>query len=287
MRSPRTNQTSPTEPATRVLLRTARDDPDMRSLAQHLRQASGCPVTLVVDVRGGGADGSDVIALSSAACNRLGLHCPADFAWRCGDYGYYLARRRFPRARRFWLIEPDVAFFGGNAAEFFGFFAQRDQVDLLAAQLRPADHSWYWRQTARARDVAAYRCLFPITRLSARAIDAALARRRSHSRRLTRRLLWPNDEALVATTLMNSGLLCRDFNDFGTTFYSDEMFFFGAPLRGERLPSGDDGVRLAHPVLFGRAYEDKVAALTRAEAAPRQSRRGHRLAARLNAWSRW
>ena len=260
-------------------------------MARRLAQASGCPVALVADARSGAIAGADpdVIALSSTACRALGLFCPPDFAWRCGDYGYYLARRRYPQAQRFWLIETDVGFFGGEASDFFAFFAERArEVDLLAATLRPADHSWYWMQFARARDARAYRCLFPITRLSARAIEAALARRVAQGRRLGRRWLWPNDEALVATTLMNGDFLCRDFNDFGARFYNDESFFFGAPLQGERVQLEARGVRLVHPVLFGAAYGEKLARQKQAGAPLSWLERRRRwIAAKLNARSRW
>lgn len=260
-------------------------------MARRLEQASACPVALIADARSGAVDRADpdVVALSSAACGALGLFCPPDFAWRCGDYGYYLARRRYPATCYFWLIETDVGFYGGDAAEFFAFFAERARgVDLLAAQLRRADHSWYWTAFARARDVVPFRCLFPITRLSKRAIDAALTRRVAQGRWPQRRWLWPNDEALIATTLANGAFLCRDFNDFGASFYSDESFFFGAPLQGERLQLEAPGVRLVHPVLFGEAYREKLAKLEQPEAPPSAAERQRRwLAAKLNARLRW
>lgn len=277
------------EAGTRVLLRTTRVDADALAMVQQLERASSCPVTLIADARSGARDAvaPDVIALSGAACGALGLFCPADFPWRCGDYGYYLARRRYPDTLHFWLIETDVGFYGGEAAEFFAFFAARE-VDLLAAQLRPADHSWYWRQFARARDAAPFRCLFPITRLSVRAIEAALAHRVAQGRFRSRRWLWPNDEALVATTLMNGAFTCRDFNDFGATFYSDDSFFFGAPLQGERLQLTAQGLRLVHPVLFGAAYREKLVKLKRTEPALSAAERWRRaVAGRLNARMRW
>ena len=121
---------------TRILVRTTRIAADELALARRLQQASAAPVALVADARSGAVDGTDpdVIALSSAACQALQLFCPPDFAWRCGDYGYYLARRRYPTTERFWLIETDVAIYGGETEAFFAFFAERArEVDLLAA----------------------------------------------------------------------------------------------------------------------------------------------------------
>src|SRR5262249_1055521 len=144
------------------------------------------------------------------------------------------------------------------------------------------------RQTARARDATPFRCLFPITRLSVRAIDAAFARRVAHARRAQRRLLWPNDEALVATTLMNGDFVCRDFNDFGATFYTDASFFFGPPLRSEELKIAEDGVRLVHPVLSGTAYAEKLMKLQRPERPLSWTQQHCRLLVeKVNAVSRW
>jgi hypothetical protein len=260
-------------------------------LADELEAISGHPTTLIADASDGAVKSAAraVIGLSNATCSALGLHCPFDFAWRCGDYGYYLARRRHPDAQLFWMIETDVRFCGADPAHFFRFFASKPEVDFLAGRLSPADAAWYWRNTARARDVAPYRCLFPVTRLSRRAIDAAFARRIEHGKRVSRRILWPNDEALVATTLMNGSFVSRDFNDFGSVFYSDESFHYGIPLNGDCLDSSSPGVQMAHPVLFGSEYRARMQALQQ-RAAQRASWSKPKLswaATKLNVLSRW
>jgi hypothetical protein len=231
--------------------------------ADELEAISGHPAILIVDAAHGEVKSAARFAIGIApqTCSAIGLHCPPDFAWRCGDYGYYLARRQFPDAKLFWLIEADVRFYGADPAHFFQFFAGEPEVDFLAGGLMRADPSWYWRNTARARDVLAYRCLFPVTRLSTRAIDAAFARRLEHGKRISRRILWPNDEALVATTLMNGNFVSRDFNAFGPVFYSHDTYYYGAPLNGDCLDIGVPTARMAHPVLFGTEYLAKMQAL--------------------------
>ena len=275
---------------TRLLVRTADVSPAVLAFADDLEALSGHPTALVVDARAAGlnAVSRSTIALSRAACAAVGLYCPEDFAWKCGDYGYYLARQRFPQTRQFWMIETDVRFYGDEPAEFFRFFDGRQDVDFLATQLRPAGHAWFWRQTARARDAQAFRCLFPVTRLSSRAIDATLSRRIEHGRRRRRRLLWPNDEALVATTLLNGDFVCRDINDFGRQFYSRDTFYFGRPIDGDRFQPDGGSVQLAHPVLFGASYAARLAkarALT--PSPPWLQRRLQWAANKLNAVSRW
>ena len=244
----------------RVLVRVTRPDAVAIAFARRVSSLSGLPAALVADGRHAVEYRGELplILLTESACRGLGLYCPEDFAWRCGDYGYYLARERFPDTQHFWMIETDV-YFPAGAERFFSFFAAQPQVDFLSAQLEPADRSWYWMANAAARNVQPFRCLFSVTRLSARAIDAALRQRRLPSRRMLRRQLWPNDEALVATTLVNAGFECRDFNDFGIQFYSPDTFSYQRPLDGERLPEAQ-GVCMMHPVVTGAAYGAKLVA---------------------------
>jgi hypothetical protein len=276
--------------STQLLIRTKEINPSVLELADQLEAISGHPTTLVVDATRGDVKTQSraVIGLSVPACSALGLVCQADFAWRCGDYGYYLARRRFPDAELFWLVESDVRFYGRDPEHFFRFFANRPDVDFLAGGLKPADPSWYWRNTARARDVAPYRCLFPVTRLSTQAIDAVFARRIEHGKHLSRRILWPNDEAVVATTLMNGGFVSRDFNDFGSVFYSNETFYYGMPMNGDCLNLSSPTVQMAHPVLFGSEYAGKMRALLQNPSAVAWTKPRLGWAAnKLNVISRW
>jgi len=284
--------------STRLLIRTAQIDSSVLAFASELEAASGHPTALIVDARtappGGAAPDAGIlesptlIRLSRDACASLGLHCPEDFAWKCGDYGYYLARRQFPDTKRFWMFETDVRLYGGDAGEFFGFFDARGEIDFLAANLRPAGHSWFWRRTARARDALPFRCLFPVTRLSSRAIDAAYRRRVRHGRLRRRRLLWPNDEALVATTLLNGDFVCRDFNDFGRQFYHEETFYHGSPINGDIFNPDRTYLQLTHPVLFGAYYTARVSRAPPPDAPPPWwQQQLEKVAIKLNALSRW
>jgi hypothetical protein len=277
--------------STYLLIRTKEISRAVMMLADELESISRHPAILIVDTAHGEVRRGSraAIGLSQASCSALGLYCPSDFAWRCGDYGYYLARRQFPDAERFWLIETDVRFYGRDPALFFRFFADKPDVDFLAGRVMPAEATWYWRNTARARDVRTYRCLFPVTRLSTRAIDAAFARRVDHGKRISRRILWPNDEALVATTLMNGDFVTRDFNDFGPVFYSDETYYYGMPLDGDCLDSCGPVARMAHPVLFGADYLAKMQTLQQSAAPPAPWRRPKLswAANKINALLRW
>lgn len=196
-----------------------------------------------------------VILVTRSGCEEMGLFCPPDFAWRCGDYGFYLARHASPETSHFWLIEYDIRFGGGSASDIFRTFAGYPEVDFLATYQQPAQKGWHWYDHVNARNIRPHRCLFGIVRISARAADHLLATRRRHAKSALRRKLWPNDEGFTATTLAAGGYSCRDINDFGETYYGDDTISLTVPIRGETFSPPLDGVKIYHPVLFGQDFE--------------------------------
>lgn len=284
--------TGETFPSTRILLRSADLEPSVLSFAAELRSISGFPVSIVVDgrhVTGSPERSEDIIILSEDNCAALGLYCPPDFAWKCGDYGYYLARQWFADLQHFWMIETDVRLYGSEPGYLFRFFASRPEIGFLAPLIGRGDPSWYWRPTARARDATPYRCLFPLTRLSADAIDVCLRRRREHSGHWRRRQLWPNDEAFIATTLLNSSVQCRDLNDLGPRFYDPESFYYGSPIDGDHFLPPGERCQAVHPIYFGSHYRHQVLKLQQRTypVPPLAERSKNAVAKKLNALSRW
>jgi hypothetical protein len=276
-----------TQPLGVILLRMAQFASATCSFAERLAQESGYRVACLVDERAGLVEVAPFpkVSLTVEACCALDLYCPPDMGWRCGDYGLYLARAQFPDAPHFWLIDYDVRISGPDLGAFFKFFETNGPADLIAPQYGPAGAEWYWRHTIRARNVTVYRCLFPLVRVTASAVDRLLARRRRMSRSWIRRISWPNDESTVATTLSNDGSICRDLNGFGRTVYTDETFSFFTPFDGDALDmSGSDAIAY-HPVLFAEDYRRKLAKLQVQETRLERFRR--RLANRLNALSAW
>lgn len=196
-----------------------------------------------------------IVLLTQGACSELGLFCPEDFQWRCGDYGLYLARKQFPEVRQFWLFEFDIRLAGGaGSKEFFDFFEDESQADFLACRHGPAPKNWSWYHHANGRNVVPYYCLFGIVRISARAVDALLEHRLGQGRRSNRRATWPNDEGFVATTLQQKRFLCRDINGFGRDFYSEATLALFTKIRGEEFSSIEPTVKIYHPVLFGEDF---------------------------------
>lgn len=155
--------------------------------------------------------------------------------------------------------QTDVRFGGGGAAEFFKMFRSDTEADLLVADLRDADRTYFWEFMVAARGLPVYRCIFPLVRVSARAIDYLLANRVQLAMQKRRRRDWPNDESFVATLLKNnSDMICRDLNDFGPALYDHDTLSFWKPLDGDRLRMRAEGVTIYHPVLFGAEYNAKV-----------------------------
>ncbi|KEQ51418.1 hypothetical protein [Sphingobium chlorophenolicum] len=245
-----------------IILRTTRMSERTARFARQLEQASGLPVVPLIDARyDDGASGAH-IRLDRAAVKALGLFAPRNFAWKCGDYGLYLARRQFD-APFYWLIEYDVRFPAEGLDVFFRDHAA-EPADALLTHLGPATPDWYWTVFGAARDVAPVRCLFPISRFSGAAIDLLFAKRVKHSRQLSRRLAWPNDEVFVATTLSASSLTLRDFNRDGRTYYDSESLSFYMPIEGERFErelASRAPFRIFHPVLYDADYRAKIAKL--------------------------
>lgn len=252
-----------------ILLRTEYVDDRLEAFAARLEALSGLPVAYLVDERQGpvACGARAKVSVTRKACRALGLYCPDDFAWRCGDYGFYLGRARYPAARYLWMIENDVRITGRKPEQLFAKFAD-EPADLIASYLDAPDRDWPWSATVESSDASPRKCFFPVVRLSARAIDVLLAKRREHGRQWSRRKLWPNDEAFVATAAEAAGLSTIDLNHGDPPVYREDEFSFDTIRDGDLPLPGDAEAALFHPVLFGAALQRKRARL----AARRQPR---------------
>ena len=256
-----------------ILLRCAQIDEPLLRFAESLARIEIGEVVFAVDESRGISDarGFRKVSITPSALQSLELYVPHDAAWRCGDYALYLAMQELNPQEEVWLIESDVRI--SEMEHFFNTVVERaGSIDFLTAHLRPAEQGWYWRQYALSRDTPPYRCFFPVTRYTPTAVTYLQRVRRAQTRSISRRAVWPNDEAFVATTLMASRLACADFNDVVSGAWTPESFQFAQPVRGEtfvppRRP------HLWHPILFDAAYDAKVERL--------RDDAGHRFGTRL------
>jgi hypothetical protein len=254
-----------------ILIRTYYVDPEIVDLCQRLKASTGCSVALVLDRfrhhPGAPAD-VDCIPMTREVLEEFGLYMTGDASWRCGDYAYYTARRAYPAAEFLWMVEPDVRFNFDDAGDFFRLYAQRPDVDLFATQLGPADDTYAWTAMMAPFAERPQRCMFPVTRLSARAVDHLLIKRQELSGRFVSEpgpdggqhspANWPNDEVFVATEVFQAGMVSADLNSLGRSVYDHSTFSYQFPFSEQRFRLRPRDNKIYHPVLQSDAFLRKV-----------------------------
>jgi hypothetical protein len=240
-----------------VLFRTHQDTPRIRERFDFLQRTAGMPVVCAFDEGAGDNAGfadKPRLAVGARVYERLGLGDDLAMSWRCGDYCYYAARDAYPDVTHFWLVEYDVFFSYEQSSNFFARFAGIPEVDFLAGYVGPAK-KWGWADTMSTDDGPIFRSFFPVTRISARAADHCLARRRKDFSAGPTAREWPNDEVFTATTLMRDGFVVREMNSVSRV-YDKTTYNFLIPRSYER-ELGKSRDRLLHPVLDAQELEAK------------------------------
>ncbi len=220
-----------------IIIRTHRFDDRVRALLARYREVRGADVVIGMDERVGPVETGDApkVGIDDATLDRLGLYRHPKSGWQCGDYVHYAVRAAMPDYDFYWLLEPDLEICARDLNSFFDHFAAVPD-DLLAANFGPrsrtagkpgAAEGAGWATLMAGQYDTVYGCLFPITRLSARAVDH-LARKRAAAHpgdAPKAKDTWPNDEAFVCTEAMAAGLACSDFNDHGRKVYDPQAGF--------------------------------------------------------------
>ena len=239
-------------------------DDQVAAFAESLSRDGALDVYILCDETLGAVEtgGLPKISVTPQTLRSLGLYDEVkNLLWRCGDYGFYVARQQLPHYDAFWMVEPDVRLNDSPPSEILARFPGPEAADFLAGWLRPGKPGWGWSKRMDPAEGRIWRCLFCLVRLSAPALDALLEARRSaaedHRRRRRDPDRWPNDEVFVASTLMRQGFSCRDFNEFGL-IYDEAWFGFWKPhTQGEVEAEGRRGL-ICHPVLGGSRYFHKL-----------------------------
>jgi hypothetical protein len=254
-----------------ILLRTHFVDEQIRAMAARLRRETGWRVALVLDCTRNEAEvaeSDEVIRLTRSLFEELGVLLVADASWRCGDYAFYAARRHFPDAAFFWMIEPDLRLNFSNWGTFFHSFDATEDADLLVTHLAQAEDHHAWKRTMAPFSQRPITCMYPFLRVSARAVDVMHKGRRALTQRFLNEALpdgtmrshadWPNDEIFTATTLQERGLICRDINSEERQFYDALSFSFAHLISARRLDRSPPDGKLHHPVEHGTEYMRKL-----------------------------
>ena len=140
--------------------------------------------------------------------------------WHNGDYRFYYFKKFFPDYDYYWLMEYDVFCNGENYAGFLDKFKD-NRADLIVNEFRIENKngSWVWTYGLDwiYKDVEIYGSLFPVVRLSARAVDFLYKRRLEHKEifqnSTDKDKRWIFCELFAPTELMNSGFSCENLNE--------------------------------------------------------------------------
>jgi hypothetical protein len=253
--------------STVIAVRTHRFGSWTEDWCRRLQREAPCRVVIV-------ADESDhvapvpvdlrKVAVSTAWARGRGLHVTEDAMWRCGDYGLYAVREAVPDASCIWLLDHDTRINSDHLGDFFGPEAW-PEADLLAAFYRRAEPDWAWYEAIRTFYRIPYRCMFPIVRLSAVAVDGLYRERIRIGVEFARSggsSDWPNDESFVATYLTGGGAVCRDLNHGAGAAYGDDTYsWIERPISAAQLDATSRDGKIYHPVSCGQDY---LAAMRRA-----------------------
>jgi hypothetical protein len=198
------------------------------------------------------------LSLTNQAVEGLGLLVHPNSGWLCGDYAYYIAQQAEPNFDFYWLCEPDVYFSYDSLGEFFSQF-ETNPADFLAPWFSERPNTWIWSKRAQVLSPQVFGCLFPLTRLSNRAIGHLHKERRKLSTQLRgdREAIkkWPNDESFVSTVLVRDGFRCENLGN--TVELREELFSFAQPILIDSLMGKPHIHSVLHPVLSKSQFISK------------------------------
>lgn len=150
--------------------------------------------------------------------------------WYNSDYPLYAIRKYFPGYDYYWSFENDVFCNGNSYKPFFNNY-KKDDSDLIISDYRDVsdEKDWYWQYNTDwcFEQNRVYGCLFPVLRMSAKAVDFLYKKRLEHAKifkklltnskkNLTQEhnnLRWIFCEAFTATELTNNGFKCRSLEE--------------------------------------------------------------------------
>lgn len=134
--------------------------------------------------------------------------------WRLGDYGLYLWALQEPDLRHYWVTEPDVHFAMPSVRTWVEGLTRHTE-DLLVPRFAPAAQDWLWRPAlAGLTGGEVYRCLFPLSRSTEAAIDAAYQLRLQVGEVEPTLHPYPNDESVMATAAARAGLRVAPLEEY-------------------------------------------------------------------------
>ncbi len=244
-----------------AILRTNAFDASSAAQIEALSRAPQLDVIICADERNSPVDTGrwPKVSLTESSLTALGLHPHPRAGWQCGDYFYYHVFAEMPGYDFYWLVEPDVLIDFPDEEEFFALFDAAPH-DYLVAKFGKRGPGWNWHGSMAGSGSNVYGGLFPVSRLSARAIAALHQERAAASSAAgdKRGKRWPNDESFVGTTLAKLGMNCANLNAVSAApLCTPEGYRRGDPLLLDDLRQRGSR-QLYHPVLLRDQYLTKL-----------------------------
>ncbi|WP_127363755.1 hypothetical protein [Brevibacterium linens] len=195
----------------------------------------------------------NVIAMNESFMDRNYLFSPgADVGWRCGDY-CYLAVSEAVDFDFIWLIEPDVA--ANFKFDFLLSGVGDNDADLIGSSLRLRSSTWPWfKSMAELGHAEVHSVFFPLTRVSRELVGMIRDQRveMSMSFRSGNQGLYPNDEAVTATTAIEGGFSTLNLQDVFSDMFSH--FRWGVKWLYPDVFENFDQPKMVHPAVDGSDY---------------------------------
>lgn len=166
------------------------------------------------------------ISLTKEKIDNLQLYCPSDVGWRCGDYNLYVGLDFIKDYEYVWLIEHDVRI-NAELKFFFEYFNDYDEDFIGAFFEKCSTPGWDWYERIKPYFIP-YRCFFPISRFSNKAIPYLFSERQKMSIDFfdnPENKRYPNDESFVASVIGNSQHLSANHFNFGEIKWTDPLLF--------------------------------------------------------------
>ncbi len=191
-----------------VAFRTHLWNEDIARLARRLRHFSqgAAFVVLMDETRGPVPAGNFVTVTHNDDFSDFGLPAyPEDESlWHNADYPLYRLRRQYPEATHYAMVEYDVAVNTDIMPMLRQ--AQQEAVDLIAADLGPADPQWVWYNTVGNYYRTPLRAFIPFLVVSARGVDKMYQERRRIAAVYdaaggTHKMSWPFCEAFIPSAI--------------------------------------------------------------------------------------
>lgn len=200
---------------TLAIIRSTKFGADERALVDAIRPYFGDQIVLARDARQNEhflkKKEIETLDINDRSVEDLGLAAVRDWGWRCGDYFQIAAANAFPEFEYFWMVEPDVFFNVQDINSFFKPLEERND-DFLACGYGPRRANWIFYRSVSFHFERVFGCLFPLTRISARAVEKVHEDRQNYSHVWSNlpkpeRPVFANDESLVCSSIESAGFL--------------------------------------------------------------------------------